>query len=403
MARSFTFQAGARPVISSKFKDETQDSRICYHITVDPRVARGSVYSHHKVPKNTIKPIRYHQRAIPQPKEEVHEHVEEEEVVEEKEFRPDLLDIDDRPIEEDLATAKETYIEKAPTPHFVPDEPGVDVETQVWHGDLFDYDAEVRPLIKIIVQHTLLRALAEVHEELEIENINKHRDRYEHERNVILAELQRLEAKEQRKFDEDKRRRQQREAAEKEISEKKHKAAADGFGESFAVNVMMGAMDVVEHRGDLFDEVLAEVEDKFLPWTSAELEIAMGVKDMLFDLKRGALLRAIDVREERVQKFQVAVEGRRAQKADAKAALLRGMFVEDRGAASIRQARKDHRERKEREAAEAAAREEAQASEAAEDAERVEAEETVQASADETPESADDPPKGEDAESYSDQ
>jgi hypothetical protein len=255
----------------------------------------------------------------------------------------------------------------------------------------------VRPLIKVIVQHTLLRALAEVHEEIEIENITQHRERYEQERNVILAEVQRLEAKDKRKFDEDKRRRQQREEAQRQMSEKNHKAAVGGFGESFALDVMMRATDVAERRGDFIDEPEADIRDKFLPWMSAELEVAIGVKEKLFDIKRSALERATAVRKGRLQKFQRDVNAPRAQAADAKAALLRRMSVEDRGAASIRQARKDHLQRKEREAAERAARQDAEA------AARAGEDDTADETADEVSESADEGPKGEDAESYSDQ
>ena len=303
MTRTFTFQAGARPVFArTKFREETEGERIACHISVDPRVARGSVYSHHKPPKDTVQPIRYRPRAIPKPKEELM--MMEEEEIEEQEPLPDLMEIEDRPIEDDLATAAETYIERPPTPHFVPDEPGVDVATQVYHGDLFNFDLEVKPLIKTIVQHTLLRAMAEVYEEVEVENIAKHRDRYEVERNTILSELQRLEAKEQRKFEEDKRRREQREKYIKETAEFNHNAASAGFAESFAADTMMGAMDLLERRGTFYDEVEKEVSDAFLPWVANELEGALAVKDKLYDIKKRVARKADDVRRGRKKAFK---------------------------------------------------------------------------------------------------
>jgi hypothetical protein len=117
MSEVFTFRAGARPVFAqNKFRDETDAERICYHISLDPRVARGSVYSHHKPTKDAVQPIRYRPRVIPTPKTESPAHAEEEDVTEDKDFRPTLLEIEDRPIEEDLATAAEAYIERPPTP-----------------------------------------------------------------------------------------------------------------------------------------------------------------------------------------------------------------------------------------------------------------------------------------------
>jgi hypothetical protein len=358
MTQVIAFRAGARPVFSqNKFRDETEGERICYHITVDPRVARGSVYSHHKRSKDTVQPIHYRPRAIPAPKHDSPKgKAEEEDLAEDKEFRPDLLEIDDRPIEEDLATAAETYIQRPPTPHFVPDEPGVDVETQVWDGDLFNYESEVRPMIKVIVQHTLLRALAEVHEEVEVENIRQHKDRYEVERNIILAELQRLEAKGARKFDEDKRRREQRLKAATDMAERNEKLASAGFGEGFSVEVMLAAMDGLERRGTFFDEVEAEVEDQFLPWLSGEIDTALEVRRVLEAVKRAAAKRGMEIRRGRIERFQVGVQEPRKMAEERMAQAMRRVFVEDRGAEAIRTRLKEEKERKEREAVEKAER-----------------------------------------------
>jgi hypothetical protein len=387
MAKPFTFRAGARPVFSqAKFKEETEGERICWHISVDPRVARGSVYSHHKPAKDTVQPIRYRPKPIPVPKEEVVE-LPEEEVLENQDFRPELLEIEDRPIEEDLATAKETYIERPPTPHFVPDEPGVDVATQVWDGDLFHFDSAVRPMIKVIVQHTLLRALAEVHEEVEVENLQRHRDRYEVERNVILAELQRLEAKEQRKFEEDKRRRNQREEAMKAMSERNQKLASDGFAEVYSVDLALKAMDLVDRSGYFYDEVQREVETEVLPWLSGEVEIALEVKEVLHELEVSATRRAIEVRDDRKGKFAENVKQKIEEDETQKKDWLRQQLVEDRGTAKIRKARRDYKEQKDREAAEAQARAEA-AEAAAEAAAAEEAEQKARGEENPAPESA---------------
>ena len=123
MTKTFAFQAGARPVFAqTKFKQESDNDRTAYHISVDPRVARGSVYSHHKPPTDTVQPLRYRPRPIPQPKEEILEQYEEEDLAE-KSIEPTLYEIDDRPIEDDLATANETYIERPPTPQFAEEPP----------------------------------------------------------------------------------------------------------------------------------------------------------------------------------------------------------------------------------------------------------------------------------------
>ena len=348
MTRSFAFQAGARPVFAqTKFKDDNDGERISYHITVDPRVARGSVYSHHKAPTDTVKPIRYRPKPIPQPKEEKYANYEEEDL-EEQSAEPVLYEISDRPIEEDLATANETYIERPPTPHFVPDEPGVDVATQVGENDLFNFDKEVRPMIKVIVQHTLLRALAEVHEEVEVENITKHRGRYEYERNVILSELQRLEAKEQRLFEEAKRRREQREKAYLEINQLNHDLSARGFGEFYASDCILNAMDLLEKRGLFYDEVEREVSDTFLPWLSHELEGALAVKDTLTEIKKKTIMKVDEIK--RHARRDMKIEGIKQKKMAVvrEDRVLRKMLIEDIAAQDIRKAKNDYKKSKEK-------------------------------------------------------
>lgn len=361
MTNTFAFQAGARPVLSqTKYKEESDGERISYHISVDPRVARGLVYSHHKVQSDTVKPIKYRPRPIPVQEEIKEEEVEEEEVYE-QDFSPELLEIDDRPIEEDTATAAETYIQRPPTPHFVPDEPGIDVATQVGENDLFNFDVEVRPMIKVIVQHTLLRALAEVHEEAEVENIQKHRDRFEVERNTILAELQRLEAKAQRKFDEDKRRREQRDKVYKEIQELNRSLASRGFAEYYATDVVLHAMDILESNGFFIDEVEQEVNDVFLPWLSTELGSALTVKDTIVSMQANTLQKADIVQRRAINRLKRQNANNKEKQQKQETNVLRRMLIEDKAASTIRTTMKEYHERKEREAAEKAAAEEAAA------------------------------------------
>lgn len=349
MTSTFAFKAGPRPVFAqTKFKQESDADRTAYHITVDPRVARGSVYSHHKPPTDTVQPIRYRPRPIKQQYEEKQEQYEEEDIME-RIAEPTLYEIDDRPIEDDLATANETYIERPPTPQFIEDEPGIDVATQVGENDLFDFDKEVRPMIKVIVQHTLLRALAEVHEEVEVENISKHRDRYEFERNTILAELQRLEAKAQRSFEEDKRRREQREKVQQEISKLNNDLASRGFAEFYATDVVLNAMDLLEERGFFYDEVEREVSDTFLPWLSQELAGALAVKDTIVEIKKKTIIKADEIKKNAKRELSDNHTIQKDNEKNKKETTLRNMLIEDRAGTNIRRTMKEYHEKKAKE------------------------------------------------------
>jgi hypothetical protein len=85
-----------------------------------------------------------------------------------------LEELLDRPIEKDIETQTDPLIDRPPSPIFIPTKSGVDVETQILPGELFDFDAEVEPLLNLIVLKTLEQALMEVREEEELENLKAH-------------------------------------------------------------------------------------------------------------------------------------------------------------------------------------------------------------------------------------
>lgn len=54
---------------------------------------------------------------------------------------------------------------------------GLDVSTQIYDGDLFDFDMEVIPILEVLVGKTLEQALMEVQEEDELEILRQHQVR----------------------------------------------------------------------------------------------------------------------------------------------------------------------------------------------------------------------------------
>jgi len=93
--------------------------------------------------------------------------------------------------------------ESPPDPPYQPQKKGVDVETQIWDDDLFDYDVEVEPILHVLVSKTLEQAILEVDEANEIDSIKqfkedcKERLRQEKEdwANKVRAELERVNKK----------------------------------------------------------------------------------------------------------------------------------------------------------------------------------------------------------------
>jgi hypothetical protein len=178
----------------------------------------------------------------------------------------------------------------------------------------------------------------EVHEEEELANVRRHKEAIEHRRNVELADVQRLEEGERRKFEEKQKRLEQRIQFAAEQHELRAKIAAKGYGEFFSVDLMMDAMSLLERRGYFYDEVESEISVKFIPWLGKAMEEARENQAL-----KNAIVARVEVmtvtydgnlRETAAQEH----EGTQIDGQVEKLAILRQMYVEDRGARKIRTA-----------------------------------------------------------------
>ena len=85
-----------------------------------------------------------------------------------------LEELSDKIPEAIAATQTDAFLHRAPSPFIVPQKSGIDVATQVYEGELFDFDFEVLPILEIIVAKTVEQSLMEVHEEEELKLLKKH-------------------------------------------------------------------------------------------------------------------------------------------------------------------------------------------------------------------------------------
>jgi hypothetical protein len=76
-------------------------------------------------------------------------------------------------------TQTDVFIPRAPTPEYIPRKTGIDTSTQVEDvTELFNFDAEVKPLVNVIVGKTLEQSLFELRAEAEMELIHKEIDNF---------------------------------------------------------------------------------------------------------------------------------------------------------------------------------------------------------------------------------
>jgi radial spoke head protein 3 len=265
---SYTSAPHAAPMKSkTKYRDENRDEGSALNLMSDPRVIRGSTYAA-KVsntetgPKATGKRGRRNRfgntrrSSTPPPVHgRSHMDVQTDEVLEE---------LTDKPIELDMETQTPAINDRPPSPLFVKAKIGVDMETQIAPGDLFNFDVEVAPILEVLVGKTLHVAMLEIMQEEELAAIASQQLEFETIRNIELAEVQRLEAELKRKAEEKQRRVEQeakRKVAQRELEEK---VGARSFSQQYLNNLHINVFDTLQSEGFFYDPVRKEVEDVFM-------------------------------------------------------------------------------------------------------------------------------------------
>ncbi|NXT86345.1 RSPH3 protein, partial [Anhinga rufa] len=251
----------------------------------DRRVVRGNTYALQVVPvvctqpnpleiqrqREAWKRARARKRAkeqmqprTPEPVEgREHVHVQTELYLEE---------ISDRIIEVDIECQTDAFLDRPPTPLFIPAKTGKDVATQIEEGELFDFDIEVKPILEVLIGKTVEQALLEVMEEEELAQLWAHQHAYAELRNAELAEVQRLEEQDRRYREEKERRRLQHMQMLQKQKETTEKIAARAFAQRYLADLIPSVFNNLHESGFFYDPIERDIETEFLPWLMAEVE-----------------------------------------------------------------------------------------------------------------------------------
>ncbi|XP_046525925.1 radial spoke head protein 3 homolog [Equus quagga] len=186
-----------------------------------------------------------------------------------------LEEIVDRTIEVDMECQTDAFLDRPPTPLFIPAKTGKDVATQILEGELFDFDLEVKPMLEVLVGKTIEQSLLEVMEEEELANLQASQYAYEELRNVELAEVQRLEEQERRHQEEKERRKQQQWEVVHKHNETAQKIAAQVFAQRYLADLLPSVFDSLRDGGYFYDPVQRDIEIGFLPWLMNEVDKTM--------------------------------------------------------------------------------------------------------------------------------
>eukprot|EP00898_Chlorokybus_atmophyticus_P003138 jgi/Chlat1/3825/Chrsp26S03970 len=167
-----------------------------------------------------------------------------------------LEELVDRIPEADVDTQTDEFMDRPPTPLFIPTKSGIE------EGDLFNFDREVEPLLEVLVGKALEQGLMEVMEEEELANLRAHQEHFEQVRNAELVAAQRLEAAERRRIEEKERRIAQEKARVAKEKEVREKVAAQSFARSYLSGMMTSVFKNLYSAGFFYDPV----KEHFMPW-----------------------------------------------------------------------------------------------------------------------------------------
>jgi F0F1-type ATP synthase assembly protein I len=285
---TYTFSSQPRTVPQRKKYRDTYDMQNDYapyaNIMYDRRIVRGNTYAQNVLP-STAQPdpieIQRQQearrraaarrRARQQLKPRSPEPVEGRKHVD-VQTELYLEELSDRIEEGDAETQTDAFLDRPPTPLFIPAKTGVDVATQIEEGDLFDFDIEVKPILEVLVGKTMEQALLEVMEEEELASLRQRQREFEQIRNAELVETQRREEKDRRHREEKERQMAQQRKRVQDEKTTKEKIAARAFAQSYLEDLVPSVFNTLDMHGYFFDPVDREVETLFIPWLMDKVE-----------------------------------------------------------------------------------------------------------------------------------
>jgi hypothetical protein len=176
-----------------------------------------------------------------------------------------LEELTERTVEFEAETQTDFLLDRPPSPLFMPAKIGVDIETQIEDGELFDFDAECEPVLEVLVGKTLEQSMMEVLEEEELESLKRHQEDFEKRRNAELLEVQRMEAAEKRRHDEMVRRVQQQKMQREQDLTMMRKVLSRSIASAHLGSLKDRVLGHLADAGAFTDSMQLAVENKFLP------------------------------------------------------------------------------------------------------------------------------------------
>lgn len=318
-------QQGQRQKFRQPIVNQVDDGTSFGNLMYDRRVIRGNTYALHTLPAHAQPdPIEVQRqqeakrRALARRKAREQMRTRTPEPVHDRknvDVQTELYleELSDRIEEADVDVQTDAFLDRPPSPLFIPQSTGKDIATQIEAGDLFDFDLEVKPIVETLVGKTVEQALLEVAEEEELAEIREQQREYEELRNAELIELQRLEEQERRlRAEKDRRMKQAQDSlqAEQEVAQK---IAARAFAKSYLQDLVPSVFNNLRENGYFYDPVEHEIETSFMPWLMSQTlahvnQLVLG-RQILDSIIRDVVNQRIEDYDKLAEVLRQAIEG----------------------------------------------------------------------------------------------
>ncbi|XP_015243484.1 PREDICTED: radial spoke head protein 3 homolog isoform X1 [Cyprinodon variegatus] len=292
----YTFSSRPRPVeVRSKYRprepSQEQTQREYGNIKYDRRVVRGNTVNQSLIPRTdqsdpatNERQQAFRRRAIARRQERDYLRTKTPEALlsrQHVDVQTDLYleELSNVISATDIECQTDKFMDKPATPLFIPAKTGVDAETQIEEGELFDFDLEVQPVLEVLVGKTIEQSLLEAMEEEELACLRNQQRIFQELRNNELAEMQRLQEQERRRQEEKERRIAQQKEVLKKEQETVEKIAAQAFSQQYLAGLLPSVFTSLRNQGYFYDPVEKDVEVNFLPWLMSEVNNQLKKRD----------------------------------------------------------------------------------------------------------------------------
>ncbi|KAH8874017.1 Radial spoke head protein 3 like [Schistosoma japonicum] len=283
---TYTFASQPKVVAKRKiYRDNIEDITYNYgNLMFDRRVIRGNTYALHVLPAHAQPDPIEIQKQIERKRNAIARRRMREEMRLKSPLPLDgrlhqpvqtelyLEALTDHVEEADECCQTDDFLDRPPTPLYVPAKVGVDIMTQIYEGDLFNFDLEVIPILEVLIGKTVEQSLLEIAEEEELASIRAQQNAFEEMRQADLLEVARLAERERRLQEEKERRKAQFLAVVEQEKELAAKVAAQAFARAYLADLQTHVFNNLAEAGYFYDPVERDVEEGFLPWLVEEVD-----------------------------------------------------------------------------------------------------------------------------------